>query len=276
MLSFDVEDWFQVENLRDAIPRNSWDSYELRVVQNTQRLLDILEKNGIKATFFVLGWIAERVPDLIKKIHLSGHEIASHGYGHELIYNLSREEFRTDIKRSKMLLERITGQQVVGYRAPNFSITEWAIDILREEGFKYDSSLFPFTLHDRYGRLDSVNISIKDAVVNVGGDFVEVLIPTLDLLGKRIPWGGGGYFRLIPYSLYKIGVKNILRKKGAFVFYLHPWELDFRQPKIKDAKSTYKIRHYTGLKRTERKLKALLSDFKFITIQDGLKVLGHL
>ena len=152
-MSVDVEDWFQVENLKPVIARSTWDSRERRVERNTMRLLEVLGENQASGTFFILGWVAERHPDLIRRIADAGHEIASHGYGHELLYNLTESEFRADVERSKKLLEDTTGQQVVGYRAPSFSITDWAVSVLQEMGFEYDSSVFPTVAHDRYGRL---------------------------------------------------------------------------------------------------------------------------
>lgn len=273
MLSFDIEDWFQVENLRAKVKREKWDDKELRVVKNTHKLLSILDRYSTKATFFVLGWVAEKVPQLVLEIHNGGHEIACHGHGHELIYNQTPDEFRKDIQRAKLFLERLIGEEIWGYRAPSFSVSEWAIDILKEEGFKYDSSLFPSLIHDRYGKLKSVKLNSQMGVEKVRDNFFEVSIPTLDITGKRIPWGGGGYFRILPYSLYRTGVRKILNTGKTFVFYLHAWEIDSLQPKVKNLKFRYRARHYIGLSKTECKLNKLLQDFKFKTIREGLKVL---
>lgn len=274
MLSFDVEDWFHATNLKDMIGRDSWESKELRVKENTKKLLSILDKYNTKATFFILGWVAERVPNLVREIHLRGHEIACHGYEHELVYNLSVDGFREDIRRSKNILRDITGEKILGYRAPCFSITEWAIDVLKEEKFKYDSSFFPSMAHDRYGKLISANKT--NSVQEVRSGFFEVLIPTLDFMGIRLPWGGGAYFRLIPYIFYKRGVRIISEDGGVFVFYLHSWEIDPLQPHVHGIKLQYKIRHYGGLRKTENKLKQLLKDFRFGTIKSGLGKLGLL
>ena len=279
MLSFDIEDWFQVENLRDAVKRNDWVKKELRVIKNTEKILKILDEYNTKATFFILGWIAERVPKLIYKIHKKGHEIASHGYGHELIGLMKKKEFKEDIKKSKKILKDITGEDPIGYRAPNFSITEWAMYILKEEGFKYDSSYFPVKLHARYGSIDmnnEYNRNHSQLIQKIKHDIYEVQIPTLDIFIIKVPWGGGGYFRLFPYWIYKRGVKGILKDKGSFVFYLHPWEIDPEQPKVKGIKLGYKLRHYYGLNKTEYKLKKLLNDFKFIPIKEGLRKLNLL
>ena len=276
LLSFDIEDWFQVENLRDVISRTAWDRYELRVVENTQRLLEILERHDTKATFFVLGWIADRVPQLVKEIHRAGHEIASHGYEHELIYKQSPKVFREDIHRSKSLLEDLTGEAVLGYRAPSFSITEHAIDILMEEGFRYDSSLFPSAYHDRYGKILSISQNEAKSVVPLRAGFYEVMISTLSFWGWQVPWGGGGYFRVLPYNIFRWGVDKILRKQGCYLFYLHPWEIDPKQPRIRGIKWNYRLRHYIGLNTAKAKLERLLSDFHFLPIRDGLAKLGCL
>ena len=276
LLSFDVEDWFQVENLREAIPRTSWNRQELRVIENTHRLLEILERNNTKATFFVLGWIADKVPKLIKEIHRAGHEIASHGYEHELIYKQTPKAFQEDIHRSKRLLEDLTGEVVLGYRAPSFSITETAIEVLVEEGFVYDSSLFPSALHDRYGKMPLSPEQSSRGIINLRPYFFEILIPTLQFFGLRIPWGGGGYFRVLPYRVFRWGVRKILSKQGNYLFYLHPWEIDPEQPRIQNIRLMYRFRHYVNLQTTEAKLKRLLTDFRFFPIHHGLKELGYL
>jgi polysaccharide deacetylase family protein (PEP-CTERM system associated) len=276
MLSFDVEDWFQVENLKEAIPRASWSSCKLRVVENTHRLLDLLELHDTKATFFILGWVAETVPNLVKEIHRAGHEIASHGYGHELIYNQTLEAFQEDVRRSKELLEDLVGEAVLGYRAPSFSITEQAIDILVEGGFRYDSSLFPSAFHDRYGEIPFVSQNEAGGVVQLRPGFHEVLISTVSFFGQRVPWGGGGYFRVLPYTVFRWGVKKILHRQGCYLFYLHPWEIDPQQPRVRGIKWTYMLRHYAGLNAAKTKLERLLSDFRFLPIRHGLAELGYL
>jgi polysaccharide deacetylase family protein (PEP-CTERM system associated) len=268
LIGFDIEDWFQVENLKGAIDRKAWKEQELRVEENTQRLLQILDEHNTKATFFILGWIAERVPELIFDIASKGHEIASHGCEHELLYEIGKEKFREDVQKSKEILKNITGIIPIGYRAPSFSITDWAIKILKEEGFIYDSSFFPSDFHDRYGKIEGLKVNPNKGIFEISENFYEVTIPVLKFMNKKIPWGGGGYFRIFPYPIYKKGIKKILADSSSFFFYLHPWELDAGQPKIRRIKWHYKLRHYTGLKSTEKKLRKLLSDFKFVPVRD--------
>ncbi|HNQ50073.1 MAG TPA: DUF3473 domain-containing protein [Candidatus Omnitrophota bacterium] len=263
-LSFDVEDWFQVENLKTACPFHAWDSYESRVERNTRILLDLLDEKRYKATFFVLGWIAERFPGLIKEIAGRGHEIASHGYDHQIVYNMSLDQFAQDIKRSKCLLEDISQQPVVGYRAPNFSITKksrWALDILFESGFKYDSSVFPTSFHDRYG-FSGINNSDAFRFEN---SLVEFPITVYKLGNVKLPLGGGAYFRIVPYPFFRFFLKQVNDKNKPFVFYLHPWEIDRSQPRMKISFSSY-LRHYTNLCHTEKKLHRLFDDFRFTTL----------
>jgi polysaccharide deacetylase family protein (PEP-CTERM system associated) len=265
LLTFDVEDWFQVENLKSNINRNEWEEKKLRVKDNTQQILKILDHHNTKATFFILGWIAERVPELVKEIYKKGHEIASHGYEHQLVYNLSPEEFRKDLLKSKDILESIINDRVYGYRAPSFSITNWALDILKEEKFIYDSSFFPANSHDRYSKLD-LNIKKHGFIKILDNGLKEINISTLSLFNKELPWGGGGYFRLLPYWLFKLGYKKLYKEKKGAIFYFHPWELDAEQPRINDIKASYKFRHYYGLNKSEEKLKNLVRDFKFMPI----------
>jgi polysaccharide deacetylase family protein (PEP-CTERM system associated) len=270
LLSVDLEDWFQVENLRDAIPRSSWENQESRIEKNVDKVLGILDEEDTKATFFCLGWIAERFSGLIKKIHKEGHEIASHGYSHDVVYNLRRDEFSSDLIKSKDLLENIIGEKVIGYRAPNFSITDWAIDILIEHGFVYDSSLFPTMVNARYGKLINYDIQDKPCLELKEG-FYEVLLSYISIVGKNLPWAGGGYFRLTPYWFFKKGVEHILKKKDFVSIYVHPWEFDPTQPRIKNIKLQYRFRHYINLKRTESKFALLLKDFKFQPIINYIK-----
>jgi len=270
LLTVDLEDWFQVENLRDAIPRSSWENQESRIEKNVDKVLGILDEEDTKATFFCLGWIVERFPGLIKKIHKEGHEIASHGYSHDVVYNLRRDEFSSELKKSKELLENIIGEKVIGYRAPNFSITDWAIDVLIENGFVYDSSLFPTMVNVRYGKLIDYNIQDKPCLELKEG-FYEVLLSCISVAGKNMPWAGGGYFRLTPYWIFKKGVEHILKKKDFVSIYVHPWEFDPTQPRIKNIKLQYRFRHYINLKRTELKFALLLKDFKFQPIRNYIK-----
>lgn len=266
LLSVDVEDWFQVENLKQAITRDSWDGNISRVERNVEVILESLDKNNSTATFFILGWIAERFPQIVKKIHQQSHEVACHGYNHELIYSLSPENFRQDVIRTKTLLENIIGEEIIGYRAPNFSITDWAIDVLISLGFKYDSSLFLTVAHNRYGNLKDYKIS-SNSVFELKNDFYQVMLSNIEYAGVKLPWAGGFYFRFIPYSIFKRGIDKILKKKGIYIFYIHPWEFDPKQPRVKNINLQYKFRHYANLKNTESKFIRLLNDYKFLPIR---------
>lgn len=263
-MSLDVEDWFHVENLRPVISRASWPERELRVERNTDRVLALMDEHGVRCTCFVLGWVAERCPGLVKRIAAAGHEIASHGYGHELIYEMSPDEFRADVRRSKRLLEDLAGVPVRGYRAPSFSITEWAIPILIELGFDYDSSVFPTLAHDRYGRVGGVTAKVPSAEIAPG--LHELSVGCLPVGARGLPWGGGGYFRVLPYRVFRGGVGRILRSGLPYVFYMHPWEIDPGQPRVEGLSRLAALRHYSGLARGERRLSALLTDFKWMTL----------
>ena len=268
-MSIDVEDWFQVENLKPVIPRESWDTRESRVVRNTSRILDLLQEHRARATFFVLGWVAERQPELIRRIADGGHEVASHGYGHDLIYNLSPAEFRSDVERGKKLVEDVTGQRVIGYRAPSFSITDWAVSILQELGFEYDSSVFPTVAHDRYGRLTGVDAG--HPILELRPGFHEVCISCLPLGRRGLPWGGGGYFRMLPYKAWRAGVQRILAGGSPYMFYLHPWEIDPGQPRVQGLSPVSRFRHYLNLARCEDRFAALLRDFPWTTVRSLLE-----
>lgn len=278
-LTIDVEDYFQVNAFASHIRRNQWDSFPLRVNGNTRRVLDILDNFSIKATFFVLGWIAERVPALTKEIHRRGHEIACHGYGHELVYAVGPERFRADIRRSKMLLEDQCGERVNGYRAPSYSITArslWALDILVEEGFAYDSSIFP-VIHDTYGIPDAERFPHR--LQTGAGSLVEFPLTTLALkLGwktVRLPVAGGGYLRLLPVSIIRNGIASInSRERQPAVLYFHPWEIDPGQPRIK-AGIKSRFRHYLNLDGTEGKLSHLFDRVEFASMKEVLAVRGY-
>ncbi len=262
ILTIDVEDYFQVENLKSAVRFSDWDNFERRVEISTNKVLEILGSTNTKATFFVLGWVAERHPELIKNIASHGHEIASHGYAHQLIYKQTPEEFRRDIRKSKSILENITREPVLGYRAPTYSITKqslWAIDILIDEGFTYDSSIFPIH-HDKGGLSDAKRYPYK--IERNGKMIIEIPISTMKFLGQNMPFSGGGYFRLFPYGLIK-KMTRIVNNEGYSVnVYLHPWEFDPEQPRIEVGKISG-FRHYLNLSKTEGKLKQLLRDFEF-------------
>lgn len=268
VMSIDVEDWFQVENLSAAVGRDTWDVRPLRVEQNMDRMLALLAATGVRCTCFVLGWIAERCPSLVRRIAAEGHEIASHGYGHDLLGRLTPDEFRADVTRSKELLEDLTGAEVAGYRAPAFSITDWAIPILQEAGYRYDSSAFPAAHHDRYGRLSGVGAD--EAVVELSPGFHEICVSCLDVGSSPVPWGGGGYFRLIPYPVFRSGVRRVVRTRPPYVFYIHPWEIDPGQPRIDGVRAGYRFRHYVGLDRCEQRFASLLRDVRWSTMADVL------
>jgi polysaccharide deacetylase family protein (PEP-CTERM system associated) len=273
-LTIDVEDYFQVNAFAKVVRQDQWANYPLRVDGNTRRILDILDSFNIKATFFILGWVAERLPELTKEIHRRGHEIACHGYGHELIYEIGPERFRADIRRSKMLLEDQCGELVNGYRAPSYSITAkslWALDILVEEGFRYDSSIFP-VMHDTYGIPDAQRFPHQ--LQTKAGALAEFTLTTLPLhFGNkevRLPIAGGGYLRLFPAALIKWGVERINNEeKQPAVLYFHPWEIDPDQPRIKAGfKSSF--RHYLNLHKTEQKLCHLFGGLSFGTMSSVL------
>jgi len=267
-ISVDVEDWFQVENLKPVVARETWDGRERRVERNTDRILELLAQRGLHGTFFILGWVAERHPDLVRRIAGGGHEIASHGYGHDLVYTLTEQEFRADVGRSKGLLEDLTGQRVLGYRAPCFSITDWAVTILQELGFEYDSSVFPTVAHDRYGRLTGVGAG--QPIIELRPGFHEVCISCLPLGRRGLPWGGGGYFRMLPYAVWRGGITRIVRSGTPYVFYLHPWEIDPDQPRMTGLDRVSYFRHYVNLARCEARLAAMLDDFRWTSIRDLL------
>jgi polysaccharide deacetylase family protein (PEP-CTERM system associated) len=262
-MTVDVEDYYQVSAFESVVDRSRWDTYESRVEANTDRLLGIFAEFGVHATFFVLGWEAERRPGLVRRIASAGHEIASHGYGHRLVYDQTPEQFRDDVRKGKRLLEDVTGAAVVGYRAPSFSITRrslWALDILIEEGYTWDASIFPIR-HDRYGIPEAPR---HPYMVRPG--LIEVPASTIRLAGQNLPIGGGGYFRLLPYRWTRFGIRrlNVVEGKSA-IFYLHPWELDPSQPRL-NASVLSRLRHYRHLDQTESRLRRLLSDLRFDSV----------
>ena len=334
-LTIDVEDYFQVHALSNVIKFEDWGNYECRIERNTDRILEILSSSirnpqsafriPTKATFFVLGWNAERYSGLVQRIQKEGHEIACHGYAHKFVYTQSKEEFRQDIRKSKAILEDITGNEVIGYRAASYSITnksQWAFEVLLEEGFKYDSSIFPIH-HDFYGlptaprfpfvislngnnkfEFSVLNVELnptenltlithnsqlktqnsafkpqssvlkKDSTLNTQNSkfIIEFPISTVKLLGQNVPVSGGGYFRLFPYSIIKRALAEINEKgQKPFIFYIHPWEIDPEQPRVKGVSSRSKFRHYVNLDKTENRLRKLLKDFNFSSVRDILK-----
>ena len=322
ILTIDIEDYFQVHAFSDVIKFEDWGNFECRIERNTDRLLDVLSSSirnpqsafriPTKGTFFVLGWIAERYPNLVRRIQKEGHEIACHGYAHQLVYTQSRDEFRQDIKRAKAILQDIIGSEVIGYRAPSYSITnksQWAFEVLVEEGFKYDSSIFPIR-HDFYGMANAPrfpfvvslngNSNVEFSVLNFESNTVslndgntaaplegitpnselrtqhyllEFPLSTVKLLGQNFPISGGGYFRLFPYSLIRKGLKSINKKENKpFIFYAHPWEFDTGQPRVKGAANLSKFRHYVNLDKTEDRFRRLLNDFNFSSVKEIMQL----
>jgi polysaccharide deacetylase family protein (PEP-CTERM system associated) len=261
-LTIDVEDYFQVAAFEKLIQPELWSGYVSRVERNTGRILDLLDEHGVKGTFFIVGWTAEKYPAMVREITKRGHEIGCHSYKHQKIYHLTPEEFHLDTKKAKDILEEITGRQITGYRAPTYSITKkslWALDILQSLGFTWDSSVFP-VVHDNYGIPDSPRFRYKWP----NHDLVEYPLSTALLLGYNIPVAGGGYFRIFPYWFTKMALRAInIREKQPFIFYLHPWEVDPSQPRILNAGWKSSFRHYCNLEKTEDRLKKLLHDFNF-------------
>jgi polysaccharide deacetylase family protein (PEP-CTERM system associated) len=273
-LTIDVEDYFQVNAFEPYVARERWGDFPLRVADNVSRLLELLDEFEVRATFFVLGWIAERRPQLVKEIQSRGHEIACHGYGHQLVYRIGPALFREDLRRAKGVLEGITGVAVRGYRAPTYSITReslWAFDLLIEEGFTFDSSVFP-VYHDTYGIPDAPRFPYT--VPRAAGSIQEFPLSTLPLslagFNYQLPIAGGGYLRLLPVALIKWGIERINFREGMpAVLYLHPWEIDPGQPRIKAGwKSSF--RHYNNLSRTESKLRYLLQGVRYGTMSQVL------
>ena len=262
-MTVDVEDYFHVSVFERTVPRRTWESLESRVVVNTERLLDLFDEHAVRGTFFVLGWVAERYPSLVPSIAARGHELASHGYAHRLVYDQAPDVFRDDVRRSKAIIEDQSGRRVNGYRAPSFSVTErslWALDIVLEEGYRYDASIFPIR-HDRYGIPDAPRW--PHAMSRAGGSLFEVPGSTVRLGGTNLPVAGGGYFRILPYAWTRWGMRHVNRVEGQpAVFYLHPWEIDPQQPRL-PASVLSRFRHYRNLHVTEARLRALMRDFRF-------------
>ncbi|WHZ29190.1 MAG: polysaccharide deacetylase [Nitrospira sp.] len=274
VLSFDVEEHFQVSAFWSDSRRQQWDRLESRVEQNTLRLAELLARFETRATFFVLGWVAERYPGLVKALANQGHEIASHGYGHELVTNQTDSEFREDVRRAKCILEDVTGEMVYGYRAPSFSITDrtpWALAILVEEGYLYDSSIYArFSRSEKVGTARGVH-----EITTTAGNIIEVALPTADLCGLQLPIAGGGYFRLFPYSASRMFLRQLERAGTRCIMYLHPWEIDPDQPRM-DGPLVSRFRHYLNLKKTEQRLQCLLRDFSFAPVVEIVEPIHEL
>ncbi|QOY94685.1 DUF3473 domain-containing protein [Massilia sp. UMI-21] len=260
-MTCDVEDYFQVSAFAPYIDRDSWPSRECRVEANMERILAIYERHGVKATFFTLGWIAERYPAMVRSIVAAGHELASHGYAHLRASDQDRAQFDNDIRSSKALLEDIGGQAVLGYRAPSFSIGHanlWALEALQEAGYRYSSSIYPIA-HDHYGMPDAPRFAFYPH----GPDgLLEVPVTTVNMLGRNLPAGGGGYFRLLPYALSRWMMQKVNREdRQPALFYFHPWELDPGQPRPAGLDAKSRFRHYVNIERMEGRLEQLARDF---------------
>lgn len=260
-LTIDVEDYFQVSAFAPYIARDEWDGRECRVERNVERILEMLERRDTKATFFTLGWVAERYPALVRKIVQHGHELASHGYGHQRASDLSEAAFLADIESAKKILEDISGIEVLGYRAPSFSIGTgnlWAFDCLERAGYRYSSSIYPIK-HDHYGMPDAPRFAhpVRDGLL-------EIPVTTLRMLGRNLPSSGGGYFRLLPYALSRWMLRQVNAGEGeSAIFYFHPWEIDIDQPRIPGINRKTRFRHYVNIDRMERRLDQLLGDFNW-------------
>jgi len=277
LLTFDVEDWFQVENFKGYIPFDSWDAFELRVEKNTHTILNLLDTfpSVPKATFFVLGWIAQKMPHLIRELVNRGHEVASHGQNHHLCTTRTTKALLEELVDSKKLLEDMTGAPIKGYRAPSFAINDDILKLIRDAGYLYDSSYNSFALHGRYGTITLPQHHKRGAAYHLFDNFYEIPVSNLTLKGKVFPLGGGGYFRLIPFPIFKQGISSFLKHDDAFIFYSHPWEFDSQQPRVEAASPGFKFRHYINLHRTEKKLTALVDAFSgldFVTCNQYLTI----
>ncbi|ALV06295.1 XrtA system polysaccharide deacetylase [Roseateles depolymerans] len=265
-MSIDVEDYFQVSAFAPYIQRGDWDRRECRVQRNVGRILDLLDARGVKATFFTLGWIAQRYPQLVRDIVARGHELASHGYGHERASDLTPQAFRQDILSAKQLLEDLGGVAVNGYRAPSFSIGEsnlWAFDVVADCGYRYSSSVYPIE-HDHYGMPDSPRFAYE-----VRPGLIEVPVTTLRFRGRNYPSSGGGWFRLLPYGVTRWMIERFNRIEGrSAVFYFHPWEIDPEQPRIEGIDAKTRFRHYVNIGRTEGRIAQLLADFEWARMDE--------
>ena len=260
-LTIDVEDYFQVSAFAPYIRRDEWDARECRIERNVGRILELLGQRGIKATFFTLGWIAERYPQLVRDIVAGGHELASHGFGHERATDLSESAFTQDVQRAKMLLEDLAGVPVLGYRAPSFSIGTgnlWAFDVLARAGYRYSSSIYPIR-HDHYGMPDSPRFAYQ-----LTSGLLEIPITTLRMGNRNLPSSGGGYFRLLPYALTRWMLRQVNQQdRESAIFYFHPWEIDPGQPRVSGIDLRTRFRHYVNIGRTEGRLQSLMDDFRW-------------
>jgi polysaccharide deacetylase family protein (PEP-CTERM system associated) len=274
VFSVDVEDYFQVEAFSSVVDRARWGEYPLRVEDNTKRVLDLLDRHDTTATFFVLGWVAERLPGLVREIAGRGHEVACHSYWHRLVYELKPEEFREDTLRAKTIIEQAAGMPVYGYRAPSFSVVArsfWALDVLAELGFRYDSSVFTIR-HDKYGYPEAPRVPFR---APSGTGIYEYPMTTFRAWGQNMPVGGGGYLRIFPFWYTSFGIRQAQRQQVPVISYIHPWELDPDQPRLPGGLAS-RLRHYTNLRHTEHRLERLLKLRRFASFRDaGLERLAQ-
>lgn len=272
-ITVDVEDYFQVSAFAPNIRFEEWPNWPMRVERNTNALLELFDQKNVKGTFFILGWVAERCPELIRAIAKQGHEIASHGMTHQLVYSQSPEVFKRETIDSKKLIEDIVGRQVKGYRAASYSVTPkslWALEILIDAGFEYDSSIFPVH-HDRYG-MPGAPLNIHTAQTHGQKEITEFPLTSANFMGRRLPVAGGGYFRIYPYFFTKLMLARAAQEVNQpFIFYLHPWEVDPGQPRVPGASKLSRFRHYTNLKRCMPRLSQLLDDFSFTTVESVIR-----
>lgn len=259
-MTVDVEDYFQVSAFERYVERDDWDRIECRVERNVERILELFESNGVKATFFTLGWIAERYPAMVRRIVEQGHELASHGWAHHRVTGQTPEQFRADVIRTKALLEDLSGRPVIGYRAASYSIGSanlWALDVLADTGHAYSSSIYPIR-HDLYGMPDAPRFAFRPGAL----DLLEFPVTTVRLGGRNLPCGGGGWFRLVPYAGMRWAMRRVNHVDGQpVIFYFHPWEIDPRQPRREGLDARTRFRHYLNLDRMEGRLERLLADF---------------
>ena len=263
--TIDLEDWFCSHNLQQVTPYKDWNKLESRVVKNTEQLMEILQRSKISATFFVLGWIADHFPCLVKSIKNEGHEIGSHGYSHQRLVELTPELFKLDIKESVRSITSAIGNPPTGYRAPAFSVVQktlWALPILKNFGFEYDSSIYPTSFHPDYG-MNDINLNIHNTQYNI----MEIPMSCAEIGSIRIPCSGGAYFRFMPYFAFRFFAKLVEKKGRPLIFYIHPWELDSNPPKV-HLPTFKKIRHYTNVKTTQEKLNRLLNEFEFTSLHE--------
>jgi polysaccharide deacetylase family protein (PEP-CTERM system associated) len=281
MLTFDIEDWFQVETFKNIFPIEKWNEQNLRIDEGTNKILDLLRKYNIKATFFILAWIAKKNPRLVKKIYKEGHEISSHGYSHKLNYNMSKKELYNDLKNSKEILESIIKDKVIGYRAPTFSINDELITTLIEIGYEYDSSLNQFSKHGTYGNLKYTKMKkMNDNMIfRYDNKIIEISLPVIKVFEKEIPFTGGGFFRLYPLWLTKKLLQKHFQTNNYYIFYAHPWELDPDQPIVRNIKLFSKFRHYINIRKNYQKIESFINylqfyEVEFVTIRKYLDICG--